>query len=153
MDQKHEVFLKRRWQMTWWGRQLVYLSLLQTQISLETCWNRHWWRNPLIRVTLLMIMTMMTLLGPLVAAQTEEVERYYIFLFRGTQVVMTVRVLGLKPLHLNISMHILHTALHAFLKKLRRRICLTINSFFSWWSFPLFPWPCVIQGCYNVRRN
>ena len=50
----------------------------------------------------------------------------------GAQVVITVRVLGLKPLHLNINMHILHTALHTFLKKLIRRICLTINSFFSW---------------------
>ena len=34
-------------------------------------------------------------------------------------------------------MHILHTVLHNFLKVLTRRICLTINSFFSWWSFPL----------------
>ena len=40
-------------------------------------------------------------------------------------------------LHLNISMHILHSFLHTFLKELTRRICFTIKSFFSWWSFPL----------------
>ena len=30
------------------------------------------------------------------------------------------------PLHPNISMHILHTVLHTFLKDLKRRICLTL---------------------------
>ena len=34
-------------------------------------------------------------------------------------------------------------------KVLTRRICLTIKSILSWWSFPLFLWPCcVIQGRY-----
>ena len=42
------------------------------------------------------------------------------------------------PLHPNISMHILHTVLYTFHKVLRRRICLTIRTFFSWWSFPVF---------------
>ena len=42
------------------------------------------------------------------------------------------------PLHPNISMHILHTVLCTFPKVLRRRICLTIRTFFSWWSFPVF---------------
>ena len=28
-----------------------------------------------------------------------------------------------------------------FYKLLTRRICLTIKSLFSWWSFPLFSWP------------
>ena len=53
------------------------------------------------------------------------------------------RLVGRKinPLHPNISMHILHTVLYTFLKVLTRRICLTIKSFFSWWSFPLFLWP------------
>ena len=37
----------------------------------------------------------------------------------------------------NICMHILHTVLYTFHKVLTRRICLTIKSFFSWWSFPL----------------
>ena len=46
----------------------------------------------------------------------------------------------LKPLHPNISMHILHTVLYTFPKVLTRRICLTIKSFFSWWSFLLFSW-------------
>ena len=45
-------------------------------------------------------------------------------------------------------MHIL-TVLCTFPKMLTRRICLTIKSFFTWWSFPLFSWPyCLIQGWY-----
>ena len=44
------------------------------------------------------------------------------------------------PLHPNISIHILHTVLYTFNKVLTRRICLTIKSFFSWWSFSLFSW-------------
>ena len=43
-------------------------------------------------------------------------------------------------LHPDISMHILHTVLYTFPKVLTRRICLTIKSFISWWSFPLFSW-------------
>ena len=35
------------------------------------------------------------------------------------------------PLHSNISMYILHTALYTFPKVLTRRICLTIKSFFN----------------------
>ena len=36
-----------------------------------------------------------------------------------------------------------------FLNSHERRILLTVNSFFSWWSFPLFSWPkCLIQGRY-----
>ena len=31
-------------------------------------------------------------------------------------------------------MHLLHTSLYTFPKMLVRRICLTIKSFFSWWS-------------------
>ena len=46
----------------------------------------------------------------------------------------------LNPLHPNISIHNLHTVLYTFPKVLTRRICLTIKSFFSWWSFPLFSW-------------
>ena len=38
----------------------------------------------------------------------------------------------ISPLHPNINMHILHTDLCTFTKVLTRRICLTINSFFSW---------------------
>ena len=47
-------------------------------------------------------------------------------------------ILIFNPLRLNINMHVLYTLLHAFLKVLLRRIYLTIRSFFSWWSFPLF---------------
>ena len=39
---------------------------------------------------------------------------------------------SLNPLHPNISIHILHTALCTFTKVLSRRICLTIKSLFSW---------------------
>ena len=50
-------------------------------------------------------------------------------------------------LHSNINMPILHTASYTFPNGLARRICLTMKSFFSWWSFPLFLWPkCVIWG-------
>ena len=35
-------------------------------------------------------------------------------------------------------MHILHTVHHILLKVLTRWICLTIKSFFSWWSYPLY---------------
>ena len=42
------------------------------------------------------------------------------------------------PLHPNISMHILHTFLHTFLKMLTKRNCLTIKNFLSCQSFPLF---------------
>ena len=44
-------------------------------------------------------------------------------------------------------MYILHTVLYTFLMVLTRRICLTIKSFFSWWSFPVFLLPySLIQG-------
>ena len=39
------------------------------------------------------------------------------------------------PLHPNISVHILHTALYTFLMSLTRRICLTIKSFMNSQSF------------------
>ena len=39
-------------------------------------------------------------------------------------------------LQLKIGRNILQTVLHTFPKVLTRRICLTIKSFFSWWSFP-----------------
>ena len=47
----------------------------------------------------------------------------------------------LNPLHPNISKHFLHTVLNTFPKVPTRRICWTIKSLFSWWSFPLFSWP------------
>ena len=71
----------------------------------------------------------------------------------------TARKLGSHSLPLNISLHpnisiqILHTILYIFPKVLTRRICVTINSFFSWWSFPLFSWPSsVIQGWYCKEK-
>ena len=36
------------------------------------------------------------------------------------------------PLHPNISIHILHTVLDTFPKVLKRRICITIKSFYNW---------------------
>ena len=57
------------------------------------------------------------------------------------------------PLHPNISIHILHTVICIFTDVLTRRICLTIKSFFSWWSFPLFSWHwCVIQLWYCKEK-
>ena len=49
--------------------------------------------------------------------------------------------------------HFLRTVLYTFPKVLKRRICLTIKSFFSWWSFLLFSWPwCVILGWYCKEK-
>ena len=50
-------------------------------------------------------------------------------------------LLVLDPLHPNLSRHILHTVFYTFLKVQTKRICLTIKSLLSWWSFPLFSWP------------
>ena len=61
--------------------------------------------------------------------------------------------LFVNPLHPNISMHILHTVLYTFPKRLTRRICFTINSCFSWWSSLLFSWlSCLIQGWYCKEK-
>ena len=50
-------------------------------------------------------------------------------------------------------MHILHTVLHTLPEVLTRRICVTIKSFFGWWSLPLFSWPqSVIQHCYCKEK-
>ena len=45
------------------------------------------------------------------------------------------------PLHPKIIMHILHTVLYTFPEEKRRRLCLLIKSFISWWSFSSFSWP------------
>ena len=55
-------------------------------------------------------------------------------------------------LHPNISMQILHTVLYRFLKVLTRRICLTIKSFFSWWSFPSFSAPYRVIQWWKLKR-
>ena len=53
------------------------------------------------------------------------------------------------PLQPNISIHILHTVLCTLTMVLTKRISLTIKSFFSWGSFPLFSWYwCMIQWWY-----
>ena len=50
-------------------------------------------------------------------------------------------------------MHILRTVFYTFPNVLIRRICFTIKSSLSWWSFPLFLWPsCVIQGWYCKEK-
>ena len=65
----------------------------------------------------------------------------------------TVKHCAINPLHPNISMHILHTDLYTLPKLLTRRIHLTIKSFFSWWSFPLFLWHSfLIQGWYCTEK-
>ena len=45
----------------------------------------------------------------------------------------------MNPLHPNISIHVLHTAIYTFPKVLTRRICSTIKSF-SWWLSLIFSW-------------
>ena len=45
---------------------------------------------------------------------------------------------SLNPLHPNISMHILHTALYTFPKVLTGRICLPIKRFLPKWTLPFF---------------
>ena len=57
-----------------------------------------------------------------------------------SQMKMNGYVYDLNPLHPHISMHILRTDLFKFSRVPTRRT-LTIQSFFSWWSFPLFYWP------------
>ena len=57
------------------------------------------------------------------------------------------------PLHPNISMSILCTVLYTFPKRLTRRICFTIKSYFDWWSSRLFLWlSCLIQGWYCKEK-
>ena len=57
------------------------------------------------------------------------------------------------PWHLSVSIHILHTVLYTFPWVLTRRICLTIRSFFRWWSFPVFLCPsCAIRGWYCKEK-
>ena len=57
------------------------------------------------------------------------------------------------PLQPNITIHILHTVLCTLTKVLTGRICLTIKSFFSWWSFPLLSGhSCVFQWWYCVEK-
>ena len=57
------------------------------------------------------------------------------------------------PWHLSVSIHILHTVLQTFPWVLTRRICLTIKSFFWWWSFPVFLCPsCAIRGWYCKEK-
>ena len=60
----------------------------------------------------------------------------------------------LYPLHLYISIHILHTVLYTFPKVPTKRIYVTIRTFFCWWSFPLFLWPvCLIQSWFKEKLD
>ena len=46
-----------------------------------------------------------------------------------------------------LKCHFLHTLIYTSPKVLTKRICLTIRSFLSWWSFPIFlRSKCLIQG-------
>ena len=65
----------------------------------------------------------------------------------------TFTSLFFSPLHPNISIHILHNVSYVFPKELSRRICFTIKSFLSYWSYPLFSRPsCAIQGWYCKEK-
>ena len=66
---------------------------------------------------------------------------------------MSTTCVRIKPLHPEISIHILHTVLSAFWEVLTRRICLTVKSFFCRWPFSLFSWPqCEIQRWYCKEK-
>ena len=66
---------------------------------------------------------------------------------------MATTCVRIKPLHPEISIHILHTVLSAFWKVLTRRICLKVKSFFCRWPFSLFSWPqCEIQRWYCKEK-
>ena len=57
-------------------------------------------------------------------------------------------------LHPHISKNILHAVLYTFPKVLTCRMCLTIKSFFSCKSFPLFLWPSrLIQGWFQKGKS
>ena len=48
---------------------------------------------------------------------------------------------SVNSLHPSINVNLLLTVLRTFPMVLTGRFCVTVNSFFSWWSFPLFSWP------------
>ena len=60
--------------------------------------------------------------------------------FRSAVYAWLARGFCVNPVHPNISIYILHTVLYTFPKVLTKRICLTIKSFFSCWSFPRVFW-------------
>ena len=56
-------------------------------------------------------------------------------------------------LHLNISIHILHTVIFIFPTVMARRICFTIRTFLHWRSLPFYSWHLhLIQGCYCEEK-
>ena len=59
----------------------------------------------------------------------------------------------INPLHLNISMHILHVVLYTFPKALKVRIWFTITSFFSLWSIPFIRMTLMFDSGDIVWRN
>ena len=78
---------------------------------------------------------------------------YYCTDFQYWKYCLSVLLQCVNPLHPSISMHILHTVLFTFPKALSRRICLTIKSFYSCWSYPLFSrLSCTIQGWYCMEK-
>ena len=50
-------------------------------------------------------------------------------------------------------MHIFRTLLYTFSKVLTKRICSTIKSLFSWWSFSLFLWSSRMIQLYTGRSE
>ena len=71
----------------------------------------------------------------------KAIKSFFFFFFYYHGCLYLTIVLAFKQLHLNISMHILHTVLSKFLKVLIRRIWKAIKSFFCWRTFPLWLWP------------
>ena len=95
-----------------------------------------------------MSVNLLSSLNAIVAREQASLMEYTQILFSWPSLVVLLHPrVSFNPLHLNIRMHILHTVLYTFPKVLKKRICLTIKSFFTCWSFPLFSWPyCFIQG-------
>ena len=61
--------------------------------------------------------------------------------------------LAINPFHPKIGVYILHTVLFTFLLILTRRMCLTIRSFLSLWSFSLHSWPYIWFKSDTASRN
>ena len=115
----------------------------QNTIIMDVCiWLEFWLLNS-YTLTSVCIFSILFSLHFLRCRQGEFVRQsrafFFFFYYHGC-LYLTI-VLAFKQLHLNISMHILHTVLSKFLKVLIRRIWKAIKSFFCWRTFPLWLWP------------
>ena len=135
-----------------WWRNKKQVTPRGRQVETSHCDNstrfcQHYWKNPWQRKT--------TELGKWLSVNQRELfvhRRHWLvwtpLLIQAEVIILeTFGIMAINLLHSNISMHIPLKVLSIFPMMLTGRICLTIKSLFSWWSFPLFSW-CrrVIQG-------